>query len=116
MPISGDLSDPDLGLSLFDRLKICKEVELIFHCGGIDDFEADFKKVIITNVRGTQLMLELAKQCDKLQVFSYLSSVFCHIYEESVKEQVYQPPKNPYEVIKICEYLQSDEIELIKHK
>ncbi|XP_044260331.1 putative fatty acyl-CoA reductase CG5065 isoform X2 [Tribolium madens] len=112
VPILADISLPELDLSPNHR-EICENVEIIFHCAGID---SDFKYTILTNVRGTKLMLELAKKCQKLKIFTFISTAFCQLDEEILYEKVYQRRENPQKIIKICEILDDDMIELIKHK
>lgn len=66
--VTGDVSLPDLGMSTKDREKIISEAEIIFHCAATIRFDEVLKKAVLLNVRGTKLMLELAKQCKKLLV------------------------------------------------
>lgn len=66
--IPGDVSLSDLGISTKDRERITSEVEIIFHCAATVRFDEPLKKAALLNVRGTKLMLELAKTCGKLLV------------------------------------------------
>lgn len=66
--IPGDVSLSDLGMSTKDREKITSEAEIIFHCAATVRFDEPLKKAVLLNVRGTKLMLELAKGCKKLLV------------------------------------------------
>ncbi|KAJ3651065.1 hypothetical protein Zmor_017126 [Zophobas morio] len=114
--ISGDVSLPGLDLSLSDRQKLCSEVEIIFHCAAIVRFDIPLQEAVIVNVRGTKLMLELAKECQNLLNFVHVSTAYCHLDEDIVKEQIYPPPRNPHDVIKICECLENELVETIKNK
>lgn len=66
--VAGDVSIAELGLSTKDREKIISETEIIYHCAATVRFDETLKKAVLLNVRGTKLMLDLAKQCKKLQV------------------------------------------------
>lgn len=66
--VQGDVSLPDLGISTTDRVKVTAESEIIFHCAATVRFDESLKKAVLLNVRGTKLMLELAKECQKLLV------------------------------------------------
>lgn len=66
--IAGDVSAPDLAISPEDRQLLINEVNMIFHCAATIRFDEALKKAVLLNVRGTKLMLELAKQVKNLLV------------------------------------------------
>lgn len=66
--VTADMSAPDLDLSAEDRQKLVEETEIIFHCAATIRFDESLKKAVMLNVRGTKLMLDLAKQCKNLVV------------------------------------------------
>lgn len=66
--IAGDVILPDLGIAKEDREKIAAETDIIYHCAATIRFDEPLKKAVLLNVRGTKLMLELAKECKKLIV------------------------------------------------
>ncbi|XP_023014773.2 putative fatty acyl-CoA reductase CG5065 [Leptinotarsa decemlineata] len=114
--IAGDVTALDLGISKEDREVIKNEVEFIFHCAATVRFDEPLKKAVILNVRGTKLMLELAKECIKLKVFIHLSTAYCHLHERVLYEKVYPPPADPHHVIKTVEWMSDDVIDSITPK
>ena len=66
--IRGDVGEADLGLSDEDRQILIEETEFIFHCAATIRFDEPLKTAVLLNVRGTKLMVQLAKECKKLQV------------------------------------------------
>lgn len=62
------MSLPDLGMCSKEREKIMSEAEIMFHCAATVRFDESLKKAVLLNVRGTKLMLELAKECKNLKV------------------------------------------------
>lgn len=66
--IAGDVSAPDLGLSKDDRQKLIDEVEFVFHCAATIRFDEPLRSAVLLNVRGTKLMLDLAKEMKQLVV------------------------------------------------
>ena len=66
--IIGDIEAQDLGFSAEDRKKLTEEVEIIYHSAATVQFDEDFRKSILLNVRGAKLLLALAKECKNLVV------------------------------------------------
>jgi fatty acyl-CoA reductase len=61
-----------LNLAEADRKKLTEETEMIYHSGASIKFDEPLKNAVLLNVRGTKLMLALAKECKKLMVSWYL--------------------------------------------
>ncbi|KAG9434191.1 fatty acyl-CoA reductase 1 [Apis mellifera carnica] len=88
VPIYGDLSKADLGLSSEDRRCLVENVNIIIHNGSI----VQSKKVSYTlriNVIATQKLLELAMECSHLEAFVYVSTTFSHPYKQIIEEKFY---------------------------
>lgn len=68
IPVPGDVSDENLGLSNHYKQVLAEEVEYIFHCAATTRFDDPLKTSIVINARGTHYMLELAKTCKNLKV------------------------------------------------
>jgi NAD(P)-dependent dehydrogenase (short-subunit alcohol dehydrogenase family) len=64
VPISGDLSQPGLGVSEEDLLTLRGDVDHFFHLAAIYDMEADAETQEIANVEGTRHAVELAGAID----------------------------------------------------
>ncbi|CAG9814945.1 unnamed protein product, partial [Phaedon cochleariae] len=114
--IGGDVQMADLGLSHEDRTIICAEADFIFHCAATIRFDEALRKAVLLNVRGTKLMLDLAKECKKLKVFVHVSTAYCHLHERVLEERVYPPPANPHHLIKTAEWMTDEMIDTITPK
>lgn len=68
--ISGDCTLPDLGISKLDRQILAENISIIYHCAATIRFDEALKTAILLNTRGTKLMLELAENCPKLEVWN----------------------------------------------
>lgn len=66
--IAGDVSELGLALSEEDRLRLTRSVQFIYHCAATIRFDEPLKHAVLLNTRGTKLMLDLAKECTKLEV------------------------------------------------
>ncbi|KAL5286797.1 hypothetical protein ACFFRR_008046 [Megaselia abdita] len=111
--ISGDVMLPDLGLSQGDRDILANEVTIVYHCAATIRFDEQLRKAVLMNTRGTKLMLDLAKTLKKLKLFAYVSTAYCHLHIKKLYEKPYAPPANPHGVIKACEWLKDEEVDLI---
>lgn len=68
MIIEGDTGKFDLGLSLEDRELLSKNTHVIFHGAATVRFDEKLRQAVNINVRGLQLMLQLAKEMKNLKV------------------------------------------------
>ncbi|XP_030766783.1 putative fatty acyl-CoA reductase CG5065 [Sitophilus oryzae] len=116
VPIVGDVSLPNLGLCPEDRERITKEVDIIYHCAATIRFDEALKKAVLLNVRGTKLMLDLAKECKALKCFVHVSTAYCHLNEKILYEKVYPPPTNPHDMIRTVEWMSEEVIDMITPK
>ncbi|XP_019874561.2 putative fatty acyl-CoA reductase CG5065 isoform X4 [Aethina tumida] len=111
--IPGDVSELELGLSQENRDLIHNEIEFMFHCAATIRFDEPLKKAVLLNTRGTKLMLELVKGCKKLVAFAHLSTAYCHLHERILYEKCYPPPADPEKVIRTCEWMSEEAIDII---
>lgn len=72
--IGGDVTELELGMSAEDRKLVADNVSIIYHCAATIRFDEALKKAVMLNTRGTKLMLDLAKECKKLDVSWAVSS------------------------------------------
>jgi fatty acyl-CoA reductase len=114
--VAGDVAAPKLGLSDDDRAMLAEETEFIFHGAATIRFDEALKTAVLLNVRGTKLMLELAKECKRLVVFCHLSTAYCHLNERILYEKMYPPPADPESVIRTCEMMSNEVINSITDK
>ncbi|XP_026740070.1 fatty acyl-CoA reductase wat-like [Trichoplusia ni] len=123
VPVSGDATEPRLGLSDKDWNTLTKEVELIFHMAATVRFDEPLKVAANINVGGTLKVVELAKSCTKLKQFIHVSTAYTHATRErvgkEVKEQFYPCPMSPKMFMDLVESLEEERLnditpELIK--
>ncbi|KAJ8972130.1 hypothetical protein NQ314_000356, partial [Rhamnusium bicolor] len=96
--IPGDVMLPDLGISKEDRETIKNETDIIFHCAATIRFDEPLKRAVLLNV------------------FSHLSTAYCHLYERVLYEKVYPPPADPHHVIKTVEWMNEEVIDSVTPK
>ncbi|XP_061728061.1 fatty acyl-CoA reductase 1-like [Cydia pomonella] len=103
--ISGDASEPDLGLSPADRQRILEDTDIIIHAAATIRFDEELKKAVMLNVRGTKLIVQLAKECKHLQLMIHISTAYCHLHEKLLEEKPYPPPADPHQIIQSMEWM-----------
>ncbi|EZA59252.1 hypothetical protein DMN91_008153 [Ooceraea biroi] len=116
IPLQGDLSLENLGLTKEQRERLINEVHLVFNYAATLRLEAKLKDAVEMNLVGTERVLELVKQMKRLQLFVHLSTAFCHIDQEELGERVYDSTDDPKDIIRLIQWLDEDIIDLITPK
>ena len=98
-PISGDLTQDNLGVSDADRKKLSGKVKHFFHMAAIYDLDADYASQEAANVEGTRRAIALAEQV-KAGCFHHTSSiaaagVYSGVFREDMFEEA-EGLKHPY--------------------
>jgi NAD(P)-dependent dehydrogenase (short-subunit alcohol dehydrogenase family) len=89
VPISGDLSQPGLGVSEEDLLTLRGEVDHFFHLAAIYDMAADAESQEIANVEGTRHAVELAGAIDAGCFHQVSSIAAAGLYEGEWREDMF---------------------------
>ncbi|XP_074109607.1 putative fatty acyl-CoA reductase CG8306 [Cotesia typhae] len=103
--VAGDVGEENLGLSTEDRFTLVEEVQVIFHSAATLDFEASLKSAVDINLLGTRRVVELSQEIRNLKALVHVSSAFVNSFLLETKEQVYPPPADVNEVLKIVQEL-----------
>lgn len=83
--MSGDVCEPNLGMSQYFRNLVINEADFIFHSAATTRFDDTVKYAVTMNTRGTKFMLDLAKECKKLKVINV--PLLCFTYFDDKFEQ-----------------------------
>lgn len=114
--IDGDVAVIGLGLSAEDRQDIIENVEIICHSAATVKFDEKLKKAIELNVRGAYEMAKLGLECKKLIEYQHLSTTYCHVNVKCLEEKRYEPPADPYKMIKLVDLLTEQQLDAIQDK
>jgi fatty acyl-CoA reductase len=68
VPIAGDITLPELGISEADQKMLTDEVSVVFHSAATVKFDEKLKLSINVNVQGTKRIVELCKRMKHLVV------------------------------------------------
>ncbi|XP_017011208.2 fatty acyl-CoA reductase wat isoform X2 [Drosophila takahashii] len=88
-PISGDCSEPGLGLSEGDRRVLTTEVHVIIHSAASIRFVEPLHNALKINTRATRLMIQLAKEMQCLEAFVHISTAFSNCPKDHIEERFY---------------------------
>jgi fatty acyl-CoA reductase len=86
--ITGDCALVGLGISESDRKLVTENCTLMYHFAATIRFDEKLKKAVELNARGTREVIKLAKECNKLDMFGYMSTAYCHLHESFLLEKV----------------------------
>ncbi|GJQ79753.1 hypothetical protein Trydic_g23230 [Trypoxylus dichotomus] len=101
--IRGECSRRDLGLNMNDKQMLIDEINCIFHCAGLMNFDEKLRSAAYVNVRATRDLLKMAKSMKNLKSFIYVSSVFAHCSRKNINEEFYRPSINSHELLTIVD-------------
>ena len=74
--LSGDITEQDLGIEKQARQKLEKKVNYIIHAAATTRFDLLIEEARKINVEGTRHVISLAKKCDKLERFGFISTAY----------------------------------------
>lgn len=91
-PVSGDITQPGLGLDISRRQTLQQHVDVILHCAADIRLELDIKSALRANYLGTKAMLQFAAGCLHLRALVHTSSCYVNMNQPRssvVYEQLY---------------------------
>ncbi len=74
--VVGDIAKPNFAISKRDYRNLALNVEKIYHCAALTNFNAPKSELMIVNVEGTRNVLEFGKRCPMLKSIEYISSIY----------------------------------------
>ncbi|XP_046979585.1 putative fatty acyl-CoA reductase CG5065 isoform X1 [Schistocerca americana] len=111
--VSGDVTEPQLGLSAADRQRLAACVNVVFHSAATVRFNEKLKAAVTLNTLGTQRVIELCREMRQLQAFVHVSTAYSNADRREVREVVYRPPADPARVIQCCDALSDDALDVV---
>ena len=103
IPISGDVSKENLGIGQAELEELKESVQAIIHCAATVEFQERLDQAIRLNIFGPLRVLELAKDCRRLQSFVHVSTAYANsnLPEGPIEERLYPMHLDPEQVIKM---------------
>ncbi|CAL1678604.1 unnamed protein product [Lasius platythorax] len=105
IPVLGDTSQENLGLSAVDRQMLTEKVTIIIHSGASVKFNDSLKYAILTNTRSTRDICILAESMKNLVALVYVGTAYTHLDNPFIEEKMYSPVADWRKMIKVAELL-----------
>lgn len=113
--VAGDLARPQLAITEDDAQMLSNTIQIVIHSGADVRFDVSLCEHILSNVRGTKCLLELATRMKRLEQFVYVSTAYSHCVHSYIDECFYPPPMDVDFMIANAEnWLNGDQRELIE--
>jgi len=115
-PITGDLMEPNMGMSPEDEQKLIDNVNIVFHSAATVRFDEPLKVAVEMNIIGTKKVVELCKRIKHLEVLVHVSTAYANCDRQHISECVYNPPVQPSQIIEAVDWIEEDLVKLLTPK
>lgn len=88
-PVKGDVSLPNLGLSLVDRFMLIEKVNMVFHVAAAITFKQPLDDAVNTNTKGASRVVDLCKELKHIISFVHVSTAYSNAYLSEIEEKIY---------------------------
>jgi len=112
-PIAGDITLPALGISATDAKVLCENVQIVFHSAATIKFNEDLKSAVEMNLKGTQRMVDLARQMRRLEAFIHVSTAYANCDKDEIYEEIYSPSVHPQRLIDCTDWMDQEMVQNI---
>lgn len=110
------MSIDGLGINVNEQQKLIDNITVVFHCAANVRFDQAIEDAVNLNTLGTNRVLKLAQQMDKLKVFEHVSTAYCQCNEEVLEERAYPAPHSPMGIASMSQLLDRDILEYLTPK
>ncbi|RZC36968.1 NAD binding 4 domain containing protein, partial [Asbolus verrucosus] len=114
--VTGDVAELNLGLSAEDRRLLIEEINIVFHSAASVRFDEPLSKAVFLNTRGTREVAWLALDMKNVEVLVHISTTYCNIDREVIKEQLYPAHADWEKTIEIAENVDKHTLNVLTSK
>jgi alcohol-forming fatty acyl-CoA reductase len=133
IPIHGDITSEELGISEADQTLLSRTVSVVFHSAATVKFDEKLKLSVTINMLGTKRLVQLCQRmisldvsrqrlfllslifsppfcslfliCTITQALVHVSTAYCNCDRYDVAETIYAPPYSPDDIISLVQWL-----------
>lgn len=116
VPILGDITEPELGISQADQQLLTDTVSVVFHSAATVKFDEALKLSVTINILGTKRLVHLCHSMKNLEALIHVSTAYCNCDRFEVKEEIYPPPYDPENIIQAMDWMDDELIQTLTPK
>lgn len=108
IPIHGDITSEELGISEADQALLSRTVSVVFHSAATVKFDEKLKLSVTINMLGTKRLVQLCQRMISLDALVHVSTAYANCDRSDVAETIYSPPYSPDDIISLVQWLPED--------
>ncbi|XP_071580009.1 putative fatty acyl-CoA reductase CG5065 [Temnothorax nylanderi] len=104
IPVAGDITEPELGISIQDQNKLIRSVSIVFNLAATVKLDEALKLSVKINTLATKRLVQLCNRMHNVEAFIHVSTAYCNCDRtEDVAEEIYPVRPEPDLVIAMTE-------------
>lgn len=105
IPVAGDVTEQELGISEVDQNTLIRNVSVVFHSAATVKFDEALKLSVTINMVGTKQLLNLCHRMHNLEALIHVSTAYCNCDRKDVAEEIYPLSTEPEHVIALTKVM-----------
>lgn len=105
IPVAGDVTEHELGISEADQHTLIRNVSIVFHSAATVKFDEALKLSVTINMVGTKQLLNLCHLMHNLEALIHVSTAYCNCDRKDVAEEIYPLSTEPEHVIALTKVM-----------
>ncbi|XP_015432264.1 PREDICTED: putative fatty acyl-CoA reductase CG5065 [Dufourea novaeangliae] len=105
IPVAGDVTEHELGISEADQNTLIRCVSVVFHSAATVKFDEALKLSVTINMVGTKQLLNLCHRMHNLEALIHVSTAYCNCDRTDVAEEIYPVAAEPEHVIALTKVM-----------
>lgn len=115
--VEGDVTEPHLGLSEQNLLRVMNEVSVIYHSAATVKFDEPLKQSVAINIAGVKNMIEVCRKIPQLAALVHVSTAYANCDKQEIDEHIYPVDQlDPEKLIEMANWLDQDTLQELKCK
>lgn len=111
VPVAGDVTEPELGISETDQNMLIRSVSVVFHSAATVKFDEALKLSVTINMLGTKRLIQLCHRMRNVEALVHVSTAYCNCDRNDVAEEIYPVGNEPEQVIALTKWMDDKMVE-----
>ncbi|CAL7951768.1 unnamed protein product [Xylocopa violacea] len=113
IPVAGDVTEQELGISEADQNTLIRNVSIVFHSAATVKFDEALKLSVTINMVGTKQLLYLCHRMHNLEALIHVSTAYCNCDRNDVAEEIYPLSTEPEDIIALTKVMDAKMVDAI---